>query len=127
MGINLIEADGKTSNQGKATDLFPAGASQYLAIPDHAIEAIEEENGVIKFKYTGGVEGEEDDDEEEDEENKDDENQDDHADVGDITVNNNVIAIYNILGQKQTTTNIEDLTQGTYIIMTSSGSKKIVR
>ena len=126
MGVDLIEANGKTSNQGKATDLFPAGASQYLAIPDHAIEAIEEENGVIKFKYKGGVEGEEDD-EEEDEENKDDENQDDHADVGDITVNNNVIAIYNILGQKQTTTNIEDLTQGTYIIMTSSGSKKIVR
>ena len=124
MGVDLIEANGKTSNQGKATDLFPAGASQYLAIPDHAIEAIEEENGVIKFKYKGGVEGEEDDEEEE---NKDDENQDDHADVGDITVNNNVIAIYNILGQKQTTTNIEDLTQGTYIIMTSSGSKKIVR
>ena len=126
LGVDLIEANGKTSNQGKATDLFPAGASQYLAIPDHAIEAIEEENGVIKFKYKGGVEGEEDD-EEEDEENKDDENQNDHADVGDITVNNNVIAIYNILGQKQTTTNIEDLTQGTYIIMTSSGSKKIVR
>lgn len=117
MGVDLIEANGKTSNQGKATDLFPAGASQYLAIADHAIEAIEEENGVIKFKYKGGVEGEDDNEGNEDEESA----------VDNINSNKEIIAIYNILGQKQFTTNIEDLTQGTYIIVTATGSQKIVR
>ena len=117
MGVDLIEANGKTSNQGKATDLFPAGASQYLAIADHAIEAIEEENGVIKFKYKGGVEGEDDNEGNENEESA----------LDNINANKEIIAIYNILGQKQFTTNIADLTQGTYIIVTATGSQKIVR
>ena len=122
MGVDLIEANGKTSNQGKATDLFPAGASQYLAIADHAIEAIEEENGVIKFKYKGGVEGEDDN-----EGNENEGNEDEESAVDNINSNKEIIAIYNILGQKQFTTNIEDLTQGTYIIVTATGSQKIVR
>ena len=122
MGVDLIEANGKTSNQGKATDLFPAGASQYLAIADHAIEAIEEANGVIKFKYKGGVEGEDDN-----EGNENEGNEDEESAVDNITSNKEIIAIYNILGQKQFTTNIEDLTQGTYIIVTATGSQKIVR
>jgi hypothetical protein len=29
MGVDLIEANGKTGNQGKKTDLFPAGATAY--------------------------------------------------------------------------------------------------
>ena len=122
MGVDLIEANGKTSNQGKATDLFPAGASQYLAIADHAIEAIEEENGVIKFKYKGGVEGEDDN-----EGNENEGNEDEESAVDNINSNKEIIAIYNILGQKQFTTNIADLTQGTYIIVTATGSQKIVR
>ena len=122
MGVDLIEANGKTSNQGKATDLFPAGASQYLAIADHAIEAIEEANGVIKFKYKGGVEGEDDN-----EGNENEGNEDEESAVDNITSNKEIIAIYNILGQKQFTTNIADLTQGTYIIVTATGSQKIVR
>ena len=127
MGVDLIEANGKTSNQGKATDLFPAGASQYLAIADHAIEAIEEENGVIKFKYKGGVEGEDDNEGNENEGNEGEGNEDEESAVDNITSNKEIIAIYNILGQKQFTTNIEDLTQGTYIIVTATGSQKIVR
>ena len=127
MGVDLIEANGKTSNQGKATDLFPAGASQYLAIADHAIEAIEEENGVIKFKYKGGVEGEDDNEGNENEGNEGEGNEDEESAVDNINSNKEIIAIYNILGQKQFTTNIEDLTQGTYIIVTATGSQKIVR
>ena len=127
MGVDLIEANGKTSNQGKATDLFPAGASQYLAITDHAIEAIEEENGVIKFKYKGGVEGEDDNEGNENEGNEDEGNEDEESALDNINSNKEIIAIYNILGQKQFTTNIEDLTQGTYIIVTATGSQKIVR
>lgn len=127
MGVDLIEANGKTSNQGKATDLFPAGASQYLAIADHAIEAIEEENGVIKFKYKGGVEGEDDNEGNENEGNEDEGNEDEESALDNINSNKEIIAIYNILGQKQFTTNIADLTQGTYIIVTATGSQKIVR
>ena len=108
MGVDLIEASGKTSNSGKATDLFPAGATAYTKIADHAIEAIEEVDGVIKFKYKGGVENPE-------------------TAVENTTLNQEVIAIYNILGQKQATTNIEELSRGTYVIMTTTGSKKIVR
>ena len=65
MGVDLIEADGKApqyddyrpSNgyMGKAKDLFPAGATAYTQITDHAIEEITEENGVIAFKYKGGA------------------------------------------------------------------------
>ena len=108
MGVDLIEASGKTSDYGKATDLFPAGSSQYLDIAEHAIEAIEEVDGVINFKYKGGVEETE-------------------TAVGNTVAQEEVLAIYNILGQKQTTTDIEELSRGTYVIMTTKGSKKIVR
>ena len=114
MGVDLIEANGKTSNQGKATDLFPAGAIQYLGIANHSIEGITETNGVIRFKYKGGVEGEEEEEE-------------DETAIENVATCDNILAIYNILGQKQTTTNVEDLSRGTYIIITASGSKKIVR
>ena len=105
MGVDLVEANGKASNSGKATDLFPAGASKYLGITNHAIEGIEEVDGVIKFKYKGGIE----------------------TAIEDVEKTADIIAIYNILGQKQTTTDIEMLTTGTYIVVTSSGSYKMVR
>ncbi len=116
MGVDLIEADGnapsydeyKPNNgyNGKAKDLFPAGATAYTKIENHAIEEIEEVDGVITFKYKGGkIE----------------------TAIEDVAENAQVIAIYNVLGQKQTTTNIEELPKGTYVIMTTIGSKKIVR
>jgi M6 family metalloprotease-like protein len=108
MGVDLIEANGKTSNQGKMTDLFPAGATAYTKIADHAIEAIEEVGSIIKFKYRGGVE------------------ETDTA-VENVVIGTEVVAIYNILGQKQVSTNIEDLSSGTYIIVTAKGNHKIVR
>lgn len=112
MGVDLIEADGKTPNSsgtgylGKATDLFPAGATSYTQITDHAIEDIEEIDGVIYFKYRGGAI---------------------ETDVENIKVPTSVIAIYNILGQKQSTTDIESLSSGTYIVVTTTGTRKIIR
>ena len=116
MGIDLIEADGKTPtyNQngydGKATDLFPTGATEYTKIADHPIEDIKEIDGVIYFKYKGGVEVE-----------------DPETAVEDITSTIEVIAIYNILGQRQMTTDVESLPHGTYVVVTSAGNHKIVR
>lgn len=112
MGVDLIEADGKTPNSsgtgylGKATDLFPAGATSYTQITDHAIEDIEEIDGVIYFKYRGGAI---------------------ETDVENIEMPTSVIAIYNILGQKQSTTDLESLASGTYIVVTTTGTRKIIR
>ena len=112
MGVDLIEADGKTPNSsgtgylGKATDLFPAGATSYTQITDHAIEDIEEIDGVIYFKYRGGAI---------------------ETDVENIEMPTSVIAIYNILGQKQSTTDVESLASGTYIVVTTTGTRKIIR
>ena len=112
MGVDLIEADGKAPNSsgtgylGKATDLFPAGATSYTQITDHAIEDIEEIDGVIYFKYRGGAI---------------------ETDVENIEMPTSVIAIYNILGQKQSTTDIESLASGTYIVVTTTGTRKIIR
>ena len=112
MGVDLIEADGKTPNSsgsgylGKATDLFPAGATAYTNITDHAIEEIQEIDGVIHFKYRGGAVG---------------------THVEDIEIPTSVIAIYNILGQKQPTTDMQALSAGTYIVVTTTGTRKIIR
>lgn len=112
MGVDLIEADGKTPNSsgtgylGKATDLFPAGATSYTQITDHAIEDIEEIDGVIYFKYRGGAI---------------------ETDVENIDMPTSVIAIYNILGQKQPTTDMQVLSAGTYIVVTTTGTRKIIR
>lgn len=115
MGVDLIEADNLAPAHksgidngyiGKPTDLFPAGATEYLEIENHAIEDIQEKNGIISFLYKGGNPS---------------------SDTEEVLVNNQVIAIYNILGQKQTNTNIDLLPSGTYVIVTSNGNHKIIR
>ena len=111
MGVDLIEADGKKPSSGsngyagKAGDLFPAGATEYLGITDHSIEEISEKDGVIYFKYKGGVAT---------------------SSTEQVLQQATIIAIYNILGQKQTTTDIESLPRGTYVLVTTAGNKKIV-
>lgn len=118
MGVDLIEADGMTPNSkqngydGKPGDLFPAGATEYLGITDHSIEQVREKDGVIYFKYKGGV---------------DDPDFDFETAVEEVATATQVIAIYNILGQKQMTTDIEGLPHGTYVVVTSKGNHKIVR
>ena len=116
MGVDLVEANGKATNQGKATDLFPAGATAYTKIENHAIEEITETNGVIYFKYKGGV-----------------------ADtvppvnddtiptmIEDVIVCGEVVAIYNILGQSVSSKHIETLPEGTYIVRRKDGVEKII-
>ena len=119
MGIDLIEADGKapTYNQngfdGKAGDLFPTGATKYTQIADHAIEEITETEGVIYFKYKGGVE---------------DTIPEDTIPtmVEETIVHGKIVDIYNILGQRISTKNIETLPEGTYIIRRKEGTQKII-
>ena len=113
MGVDLIEADGKTPTlgksgyDGKAGDLFPTGATEYTGIIDHAIEAIAENADIIAFSYKGGTA--------------------EPADANEPYIVEKVVAIYNILGQKQAAVDIESLPHGTYVVVTTAGSKKIVR
>ena len=115
MGVDLIEADGKTPNSrqsgydGKPGDLFPDGATEHLGITDHSIEQVREKDGVIYFKYKGGV---------------DDPNN--GTAVEDVATTQ-ALAIYNILGQKQATVDVESLPRGTYVVVTATGNKKIVK
>lgn len=111
MGVDLIEADGKTPNSrqsgydGKPGDLFPAGATEYLGITNHSIEEISEKDGVIYFKYRGGI----------------------TTSTEQVQQQETILAIYNILGQKQAAVDLESLPRGTYVVVTTAGSKKIVR
>lgn len=111
MGVDLIEADGKTPDiyssgfDGKEGDLFPAGATEYLGITNHSIEEISEKDGVIYFKYRGGI----------------------TTSTEQVQQQETILAIYNILGQKQETTDIDILPHSTYVVVTTAGSKKIVR
>ncbi len=114
MGVDLIEADGKAPNYsewlqdngyfGKESDLFPTGATAYGGIPYHTISNITEEKGIIYFSYETSPTPVE----------------------KTAATSQQVLSIYNILGQRMTTTNIQELTCGTYIVQTTNGSKKIV-
>ncbi len=111
MGVDLIEADGKKPSSssngytGKAGDLFPAGATEYLGITNHSIEDVSEQDGIIYFKYRGGI----------------------ATSTEQVQTEETIVAIYNILGQKQAAVDIESLPHGTYVVVTTAGSKKIVR
>ena len=111
MGVDLIEADGKKPSSssngytGKAGDLFPAGATEYLGITNHSIEDVSEQDGIIYFKYRGGI----------------------ATSTEQVQTEETIVAIYNILGQKQAAVDIESLPHGTYVLVTTAGSKKIVR
>ena len=111
MGVDLIEADGKKPSSssngytGKAGDLFPAGATEYLGITNHSIEDVSEQDGIIYFKYRGGI----------------------ATSAEQVQTEETIVAIYNILGQKQAAVDIESLPHGTYVVVTTAGSKKIVR
>lgn len=110
MGVDLIEADGRagttSSNNywGKPGDLFPAGATEYLDIVDHPIKNIQETNGVITFNYKDAI----------------------STALENIQGSDEIVAIYSILGQRMATIDIHTLHQGTYIIKTTQGTKKII-
>lgn len=122
MGVDLIEADGKAPNynsngyMGKAKDLFPAGATEYTQIIDHPIEEITEQDGVIYFKYKGGVTDSIPPVDEDTIPTR----------VDDIVCYGEIVGVYNILGQQVTTNNIEELQEGTYIVRRKEGTQKII-
>ncbi len=107
--IDLIEADGKSNYSrenyfGKAGDAFPAGATSYSPYTQYPITNIKETNGVITFDFMGGS----------------------TTDLDDVLLKDEqVVAIYNLLGQSQNTTDINSLSRGIYIIKTNKSTKKV--
>lgn len=107
MGVDLIEADGNKKNhkESRPTDLFPAGATEYKKIEGHWISDIVETDDIIYFAYKS-----------------------DNTSVGgELQMSEEILAIYNILGQKLATTELQSLPSGTYVLVNSSGKNKIVR
>ena len=107
MGVDLIEADGKSpdGSLGKAGDLFPTGATEYTLIADHSIKEIIERENTIEFIYKDWI----------------------GTNTENVDISQEVIAIYDILGQKQSSTDVSILPRGTYIIVTNIGTRKIIR
>ncbi len=116
MGVDIMEADGKAPSYngtdngyfGKPEDAFPAGATSYTPFSNYPITNIEENDGVITFDFMGGGEKNILDDI-------------DNIEMG----NEEILAIYNLLGQRQPTTDIHNLNSGIYIIKTNKTTKKI--
>ena len=59
MGVDIMEADGKSSKDGDSGDVFPHGATEYTPYSQYPISNIKESNGVITFDFMAN--GEEDD------------------------------------------------------------------
>lgn len=119
MGVDLIEASGRSSSTGRASDLYPCGTTYKYATPydSYPISEITETDGVIYFSFmNGGVKS------------------GNTINISQLTVgveNNEIedeegeiLAIYNTLGQVQAK-DIKDLPRGMYIIRTTKGTKKI--
>lgn len=114
LGVDIIEADGVAANYsdygsnenywGKPTDLFPAGATEYLGIDNYPIKDIQEIDSVITFNFMDAIE----------------------TATENVEMDNDIIAIYNILGQAMPTTDINTLPNGTYIVRMKQGTKKII-
>ena len=54
MGVDLLEAQANTSQFGKATDLYPAGATEWKDVSKYKVTRIEMENKIVTFKVNGG-------------------------------------------------------------------------
>ena len=56
MGVDLIEADGKTNSSiGRQNDLFPSGADAYAPYEQYPITDIQEDGDRISFDFMGGA------------------------------------------------------------------------
>ncbi len=111
--VDLIEANGNAPDysQGKASDLFPKGNTSYTPYTDYPITNIKEievdGNNIIVFDFMGG------------------------GDSLDLATENifeqeeRVVAIYNIVGQLQSTTEMTQLPQGYYVVCTNKRARKL--
>lgn len=108
LGVDLIEADGKAPTYssfnydngftGKATDLFPAGATSFKPFPIYPLDDITEADGVISFRFMEQKTAL-------DAWKKDKEN---------------ILAVYDMLG-RQIRTDIDYLPHGIYVVSTAKG------
>ena len=58
MGVDIIEANGKTSQTGRSTDLYPAGANMVTPYENYPLTNIaESEDGIITFDFMSGGNG----------------------------------------------------------------------
>lgn len=60
MGVDIMEADGKSSTDGDIGDCFPSGATSYTPFSNYPITNIQEQNGVISFDFMSNDEGNDD-------------------------------------------------------------------
>lgn len=107
-GVDLIEAGGTPTSyrQGKTSDAFPRGATDYTEITNYPITDITEsisDNGLIAFNFMGSTP------------------------VENVWSDENdpIIAVFNTLGQLQTTTDLQSLPRGLYIVKTAKSVRKI--
>lgn len=108
MHVDMIEAT--TNNDleyGYPTDAFPAGGNSFTINQQYYFRNIAEENGIITFDFAGG--GEEI-----------------LLDVASIPeTEEQILAIYNIMGQNAGSTELSTLPQGLYIVKTNTSTKKV--
>ncbi len=122
MGVDIMEADGQAPAYGfdangnlkdwgyfgKPGDAFPTGATFYTPFDNYPITNIAENDGVITFDFMGGGEVNVLDN------------------ITDVEVGDEeIVAIYNLLGQLQHTTDLNSLNSGIYIIKTNKSTKKV--
>lgn len=106
MGVDIIEATTNTSATNKASDLFPAGATEYTKISEHPIYNIQQtEDGLIKFAFlspnaVAGIEEIE------------------------MSGENPVVAIYTITGTPVSLT--ASLPSGLYIVKRQHSTEKVI-
>ena len=106
LGVDIIEATTNSSSTNKATDLFPAGATEYTKISGHPIYKIQQtQDGDIRFAYlspdaVAGIEEIE------------------------MTGENPVVAIYTITGTPVNLTT--PLSSGLYIVKRQHSTEKII-
>ncbi len=106
MGVDIVEATTNTSPTNKATDLFPAGATECTKISGHPIYKIQQtQDGDIRFAYLSpdAVEG---------------------IEEIEMTGENPVVAIYTITGTPVNLTT--PLSSGLYIVKRQHSTEKVI-
>ncbi len=119
LGVDIVEADQNAPSYsgywdgyfGKLTDAFPHGADKYTPFTNYPLTNITEANGEITFDFMGG--------------GTPMHLKDPNA-LSDVVLGEEeVVAIYNLLGQRQHTNDVNELESGIYIIRTTHTTKKI--
>ena len=56
MGVDIMEAVSNSSSYGRASDLYPTGATSFTKVTNYKVTDIKHENKIITFKVNGGGE-----------------------------------------------------------------------